>query len=110
MVTIHTNYLDSILRECMLTNPKLVYLMQTLISIAFQFCCLYENLDTSNHQETEIISRQAEEIYVEFSKNFRVFLEAIQYYSARDGDYYLGNLYQRLDYNSFYSLNTQMAR
>lgn len=109
LVAVHANYLDSILRECMLTNSKLVNLMHVLFSTASQFCEYYDTLETLHIQENteEILLKQAQNLNNNFTRNLRLFLEAIQYYSARDGDYYLGSLYQRLDYNSFYLNNTQ---
>lgn len=109
LIALHTNYLDTILRECMLTNSKLVNLMHALFSTASQFCDFYAALENMNIQSNneEIVLKQAQSLSDNFSKNFRLFLEAIQYYSARDGDYYLGNLFQRLDYNSFHTNNNQ---
>lgn len=104
IIALHTNYLDTCLRECLLTNAKLVQLLAGVFSACEKFGLLLEALvqpGTALPAEEEIAS-QAGQLHQYFSKNVRVLLEALQYYSARDSDHYLGNLLTQLDFNSFY--------
>lgn len=106
IIALHTNYLDTCLRECLLTNSKLIQLMSNIFATIDRFCSILETLQSgipaaNLPSETEIAT-QIVQLQQHFSKYHRVFLEALQYYSARDSDHYLGNLLTQLDFNSFY--------
>ncbi len=103
IIAAHANYLDSCLRESLLTNSKLVQLLSNLFYLTNCYCELLDAVtgSTMSVPEEEIYN-QMEQIESSFSKHFRVFLEALQYYSSRDSDQYLGNLLTHLDFNSFY--------
>lgn len=106
IIALHTNYLDTCLRECLLTNSKLIQLMSNIFATIDRFCSILETLQSGISaanlpSETEIAT-QIVQLQQHFSKYHRVFLEALQYYSARDSDHYLGNLLTQLDFNSFY--------
>lgn len=103
IVAAHEGFLDSCLRECLLTNAKLVQLVAMVVSTCYKFVHLAGGLDEG---KTAVLGEH-------YSKYVRALLEALQYYAARDCDHYLGmlrgvltrvlgNLMSRLDYNSFY--------
>ena len=99
----HMNFLDTCLRESMLTNSKLVQLIGMIWSTCTKFSALVFELNN------RIISRSLNEttfqevmnkfytLYQHFLKYVRVLIEALQYYAARDCDHYIANFLNSLD-------------
>lgn len=98
----HNSYLDSCLRECLLTHPKLVNLLSSLVLISRQFYQFQASCSSSSQSSQETLLSQAMKYHQHIVKQVRMFIDALQYYSSRDADHYLGNLLSHLDYNSFY--------
>lgn len=103
VIALHSNYLDTCLRECLMTNSRLVQILSTIVSISNNFVTLVESIELTEQPEllnTDEIAENFMHLNTQFSKQFRIFLEALQYYSARDSDRYLGSLLAQLDFNS----------
>jgi len=103
VIALHSNYLDTCLRECLMTNSRLVQILSTIVSISNNFVALVESIELTEQTEllnTDEIAENFMQIKTQFFKQFRIFLEALQYYSARDSDRYLGSLLAQLDFNS----------
>lgn len=92
----HIKFVDSCLRQAMLTNVKLVQLLTVLFTNCDRLISLGDQTYTSD-LPAKLASLQST-----FGKTMRMFLEALQYYSSRDYDYHLGTLFSKLDYNSYY--------
>ena len=99
----HMNFLDNCLRECMLTNSKLVQLIGMIWSTCTKFSALvYElnnriiarSLTESTFQE---VMSKFTALHQHFLKYVRVLIEALQYYAARDCDHYIANFLNSLD-------------
>jgi gamma-tubulin complex component 2 len=97
ILQVHSKFLDSCLRQAMLTNSKLM----RILNLLFNQCSRLAGLKILDLESPEDASRLSS-ITSEFNKMIRMFLEALQYFSSRDYDYHLGNLFSRIDYNSFY--------
>lgn len=102
IIDLHTNYLDSCLRECLLTHPKLVQLLAALISIARSFYEFQTACSDPIASASDQVMQQAIQIHQQIVKQVRIFIDALQYYSSRDSEHYLGNLLSHLDYSFFY--------
>lgn len=99
----HMNFLDTCLRECMLTNSKLVQLMGMIWSTCTKFSALvYElnnriNARTLNDSTFQEVMNKFTTLHQHFLKYVRVLIEALQYYAARDCDHYIANFLNSLD-------------
>lgn len=85
IMSLHCKFLDSCLRQAMLTNGKLMNLLTTILDL----CSTYTNAPLSVGED-------------QWSSAMKTFLEGLQYHSSKDYDYYLGSLFSRLDMNGFY--------
>ncbi|PJF16836.1 Gamma-tubulin complex component 2 [Paramicrosporidium saccamoebae] len=97
ILQVHSKFLDLCLRQAMLTNSKLM----RILNLLFNQCARLAGLNVLDLESPESAARLSS-ITSEFNKMIRMFLEALQYFSSRDYDYHLGNLFSRIDYNSFY--------
>ena len=99
----HMNFLDTCLRECMLTNSKLVQLIGMIWSTCPKFCALVHELNnrissrTVNETTLQEVMGKFTALYQHFLKYVRVLVEALQYYAARDCDHYIANFLNSLD-------------
>lgn len=97
----HVAFLDACLRQSMLTNAKLMQILNLLLSL----CSRFINLFLQSENEHGDFSTKISSISTSFTKTMQTFLEALQYYSSRDYDYHLGTMFTRLEFNSFYYSN-----
>lgn len=99
----HMNFLDTCLRECMLTNSKLVQLIGMIWSTCTKFSALVHELNnrissrTVNESTLQEVMGKFSALYQHFLKYVRVLIEALQYYAARDCDHYIANFLNSLD-------------
>ena len=99
----HMNFLDTCLRECMLTNSKLVQLMGMIWSTCTKFSALVHELNnriiarTLNDSTFQEVMNKFTALHQHFLKYVRVLIEALQYYAARDCDHYIANFLNSLD-------------
>lgn len=99
----HMNFLDTCLRECMLTNSKLVQLIGMIWSTCTKFSALVHELNnriisrTINETTFQEVMGKFSALYQHFLKYVRVLIEALQYYAARDCDHYIANFLNSLD-------------
>lgn len=99
----HMNFLDTCLRECMLTNSKLVQLIGMIWSTCTKFSALVHELNNriSSRSVNEAIFQEVmnkfSTLHQHFIKYVRVLIEALQYYAARDCDHYIANFLNSLD-------------
>ncbi len=98
IMQVHNAFIDSCLRQAMLTNSKLVQ----LITLLFTNCSRLHALQGESWNDASEMQAKVGALQSSFNKTMRMFLEALQYYSSRDYDYHLGTLFSRLDYNSYY--------
>lgn len=104
----HMNFLDTCLRECMLTNSKLVQLMGMIWSTCTKFSALVHELNnritarTLNDATFQEVMGKFSALHQHFLKYVRVLIEALQYYAARDCDHYIANFLNSLD-TQFYA-------
>ena len=85
IISLHCKFLDSCLRQAMLTNSKLM----NMLTVVLDLCSKYTKSPSSVGEQ-------------EWSTTMKTFLEGLQYHSSKDYDYYLGSLFSRLDMNGFY--------
>lgn len=106
IIGLHNNYLDTCLRQSLLTNPKLVQLLAYLLGACERFTLILASLEQTtsalNPADTEAVTGQLGQLEQSFTKSVQVFLEALQYFSARDSDLHLGKLLAQIDYNAYY--------
>ena len=102
----HTDFLDTCLRECMLTNSKIVQLLSMSWSTCFKFAALVSDLNARLSATKLAVNNEATfaEVMVKFTalhghfhKYVKVLIEALQYYAARDCDHYIANFLSSLD-------------
>lgn len=99
----HMNFLDTCLRECMLTNSKLVQLIGMIWSTCTKFSALVHELNnrissrTVNESIFQEVMNKFSTLHQHFIKYVRVLIEALQYYAARDCDHYIANFLNSLD-------------
>lgn len=92
----HEGSLDSCLRECMLSNPKIVQIMSLIFASCRRFVAIASSSQTSDPQQQY---GKLSTIYGQyFTKYVRTFLDALQYYAARDCDHYLDTLMGHFDH------------
>ncbi|GAA5803659.1 hypothetical protein HPULCUR_009142 [Helicostylum pulchrum] len=127
VLQLHSDFLDTCLTECMLTNSKLLRIFNKLIGSCLQFAAQAENyteLLTHLEQEqrigrfglpnagiTETSSsvfessmRMLQKMEDAFLYHMSLLIEALNYYSAAETVQFLC-LVVRLDYNQFYNNN-----
>lgn len=102
----HTDFLDTCLRECMLTNSKIVQLLGMSWSTCFKFAALVSDLNARVSATRLAVANEATfaEVMIKFTalhghfhKYVKVLIEALQYYAARDCDHYIANFLSSLD-------------
>ena len=99
----HMNFLDTCLRECMLTNSKLVQLIGMIWTTCTKFSALVHELNnritsrTVNESTFQEVMGKFTALHQHFIKYVRVLIEALQYYAARDCDHYIANFLNSLD-------------
>ena len=95
----HEDFLDSCLRECLLTNPKLIRGLSRLLRL-----CLSLG-DLLLHEDAEVVPVMCDPIRVsEFDQELGQFLSSL-YEEAEKGQFkteHLHNLAIRLDFSAFY--------
>ena len=97
------NFLDTCLRESMLTNSKLVQLIGMIWSTCTKFSALVFELNNRiisrslNETTFQEVMNKFSTLYQHFLKYVRVLIEALQYYAARDCDHYIANFLNSLD-------------
>ena len=96
---LHTGFIDSCLRQSMLSNAKLLQILNLLFTQCNRLLSIHPHSDGEFNVKVSTIGGT-------FCKGMKTLLEALQYYSSRDYDYHLGTLFSRLDYNSFYFANS----
>ncbi len=106
----HMDFLDTCLRECMLTNSKLVQLLGMTWSTCSKFSSLVADLNgrvgvgagvgagafLNEHVFAEVMVKFSA-LHGHFCKYVKVLIEALQYYAARDCDHYIANFLSSLD-------------
>jgi gamma-tubulin complex component 2 len=99
----HMNFLDTCLRECMLTNSKLVQLVGMIWSTCTKFSALVHELNNRiasrnlNDATFHEVMGKFAALHQYFLKYVRVLIEALQYYAARDCDHYIANFLNSID-------------
>lgn len=97
ILSLHVEFLDSCLRQSMLTNGKLL----KILNILFCYCSRAIELGRAGLGDSNTLDRVAS-ILASFERDMLSFMEALQYFSSRDYDYHLGALFSRMDINSSY--------
>lgn len=99
----HMDFLDTCLRECMLTNSKLVQLINMVWSTCSKYAALVHELNNRISAKTlteatfQDVFSKFNVLHQHFLKYVRVLIEALQYYAARDCDHYIANFLSSLD-------------
>ena len=101
LMQLHTNFIDSCLRQSMLANAKLIRILNLLFLQCNRLIALHHEITTRKTEQRELDAKLVATGNA-FCKTMRTLLEALQYYSSRDYDYHLGTLFSRLDFNSHY--------
>ncbi|KAF9921599.1 hypothetical protein FBU30_008353 [Linnemannia zychae] len=120
VLQIHSDFLDSCLNECMLTNSKLLRIYSKLMSTCIKFTnytdkftraliAMESQLETTTMaapanqiQQIEQAMKRLNEFEDSFTYHIKLLIEALNFYSATEAVQYLC-LVVRLDYNQFYA-------
>ncbi|KAF9084684.1 hypothetical protein BGX23_010317 [Mortierella sp. AD031] len=121
VLQIHSDFLDTCLNECMLTNSKLLRIYSKLMSTCIKFAnytdrftralmAMENQLDeetvtmapANQVQQIEQAMKRLNEFEDGFIYHLKLLLEALHFYSATETVQYLC-LVVRLDYNQFYA-------
>ncbi|KAF8943777.1 hypothetical protein BGZ47_005073 [Haplosporangium gracile] len=124
VLQIHSDFLDTCLNECMLTNSKLLRIYSKLMSTCIKFTnytdrftralmAMENQLDeetaakapSNQVQQIEQAMKRLNEFEDGFIYHIKLLIEALNFYSATETVQYLC-LVVRLDYNQFYANQT----
>ncbi|KAF8982909.1 hypothetical protein BGZ46_000382 [Entomortierella lignicola] len=127
VLQIHSDFLDSCLSQCMLTNSKLLRIYSKLMSTSVKFTnytdrftralvAMETQLDpeaavmapTNQIQHIEQAIKRLNELEDGFTYHLKLLIEALNFYSATETGQFLC-LVVRLDYNQFYANQTSEA-
>lgn len=97
ILSLHVEFLDSCLRQSMLTNGRLLKILNVLLC----HCSRTIELGRLDPEDPGTVDRIASAT-TGFGRDMLSFMEALQYFSSRDYDYHLGALFSRMDSNSTY--------
>ncbi|ORX62322.1 hypothetical protein DM01DRAFT_1331765 [Hesseltinella vesiculosa] len=120
----HSDFLDSCLKECMLTNSKLLRIFNKIVSSCMKFANHMERFsqalqqaedehaglfglpkpgkkDTNANQQLEACHRTLTKLEEGFGYHMRLLMDALNYYSATETVQFLC-LVVRLDFNGYY--------
>eukprot|EP01135_Chromosphaera_perkinsii_P003727 Nk52_evm45s252 gene=Nk52_evmTU45s252 len=124
VIRYHNDFLDTCLKECMLTNSQLLKLISKLFSICVIFSNYLDRFEKSietgeangddddkmyksAHMEQLISEQGFERTISKFETNFAShlysLLDGLYHYAAADVEHHMTNLVGRIDYNGFYS-------
>lgn len=97
----HNDFLDTILKQCMLTNPKLLRTQSKLLNA----CVMFSNWIQENITNPSLSTREAEETILKignyFLSHLQVLTESLSAFSLVDAEPHLANLCTRLNFNDF---------
>ncbi|KAF9435799.1 hypothetical protein BGZ76_005507 [Entomortierella beljakovae] len=121
VLQIHSNFLDTCLNQCMLTNSKLLRIYSRLMSTCIKFTNYTERftraltaMETQLDEEAAVMApanqtqqieqamRRLNEFDDGFTYHLKLLIEALNFYSATETVQFLC-LVVRLDYNQFYA-------
>ena len=118
----HQDFLDTCLKEAMLTNPKLLKIVHKISVTCLVFAGYSERLMRTISGEfgkaslsTTLSDEGLDRAFQRYNENFlyhlKLLIEALNFYSATDCEHHMTNLIARLDFNDFYSttLPSRMA-
>lgn len=97
ILSLHVEFLDSCLRQSMLTNGKLL----KILNILFCHCSRAIEIGRAGLEDPNTLDKVSSTL-ASFGRDMLSFMEALQYFSSRDYDYHLGTLFSRMDINSGY--------
>lgn len=128
VLQIHSDFLDTCLNECMLTNSKLLRIYSKLMSTCIKFTnytdrftralmAMENQLDeetaamapSNQVQQIEQAMKRLNEFEDGFIYHIKLLIEALNFYSATETVQYLC-LVVRLDYNQFYANQTTTSQ
>ncbi|KAM5271869.1 gamma-tubulin complex component 2 [Ctenodactylus gundi] len=101
----HTSFLDSCLKDCMLTNPELLKVFSKLMSVCVMFTNCMQHL--AEPVDTPQMASGFEATINNFDKNFSAhlldLLARLSVYSTSDCEHGMASVISRLDFNGFYT-------
>jgi len=104
----HNDFLDTILKQCMLTNPKLLRTQSKLLNACIMFSNWIQentNIPPSTTSSSFQWQREAEETILKignyFLSHLQVLTESLSAFSLVDAEPHLANLCTRLNFNNF---------
>lgn len=97
IIQMHTKFIDTCLRQSMLSNAKLIQMIFQL----FSDCTRMQNLLQHGLAASDAHAN-ASMIQQLYTTDIKKTLDMLAYYTNRDYEYYLGNLLTRLEYNSYH--------
>lgn len=111
VLSCHCDFLDSCLRDCMLTIPNLLTIITDILSICVKFCkfmqaetALYIAGTSQPPEKMESFQESISFLDIEFSTALKQLLEQINGLNKETRDHErLYNLLYRLDFNLYYS-------
>ncbi|CAG8607330.1 hypothetical protein RhiirA1_489830 [Rhizophagus irregularis] len=113
----HSDFLDTCLKECMLTNAKLLRIYAKMVHTIVLFCLYYDKFtrslialesqlsqveSTSTPSQMDSIDRTLHKFEDNFFYHIKLLIEALNFYSATETVQFLC-LVVRLDYNLYYA-------
>ncbi|RKP17697.1 hypothetical protein ROZALSC1DRAFT_16048 [Rozella allomycis CSF55] len=111
ILKIHSDFLDTCLKECMLSNEKLLLIFEKMINLCHLFCSSVFQM-TSNQINLNEFNLQLSQLDQNFTLEAKKLVESLNYFAAADYEHHMSNficflfivnLVCRLDYNFHYS-------
>ncbi|GJQ13009.1 hypothetical protein GpartN1_g4800.t1 [Galdieria partita] len=95
----HNDFLDTILKQCMLTNPKLLRTQSKLLNACVMFCNWIQ--DNITHPSLSEADETILKMGNYFLSHLQVLTESLSAFSLVDAEPHLANLCTRLNFNDF---------
>lgn len=102
VLEIHNTFLDTCLKECMLTNPSTIKTISKLLSVCSIFTTGMKNLSGDQNQaKFELSINQFDH---KFSTLMRELMASLTEFAASASEQHMSNMVARLDFNGYYSM------
>eukprot|EP00871_Galdieria_phlegrea_P003505 jgi/Galph1/4155/GphlegSOOS_G2864.1 len=97
----HHDFLDTILKQCMLTNPKLLKTQSKLLNACVMFSNWIQQVMTTSTISITETEETITKIGNYFTSQLQVLTESLSAFSLVDAEPHLSNLCTRLNFNDF---------
>jgi len=102
----HNDFLDTTLKECMLTDPTLVKMMMRLMSICLMFASHTDTFIKSSQADILVLDqgfvRTVSRFETSFNAALQQLIDSLHQMSTTEANHKMANLVLRLDFNEFY--------